>query len=389
LSRARLLAATSLTTNAVVAITPQAMALLMLAPSEYAVFSLVFIALGLTFSSQLSLIVDPWVRDFGRDSPPPWASLTLVAVVLSLPAALVPLAMGYVDLGALPLVAIGVAAAQLRNGARLVHVGQSRWGTALVSDLLFLLGFLVGVLATLRDDSWLAVWIPMLVGSATAVLPQVPHFLKLSGGIEWLLVRRGIIARLWLESSVLDLAVAAPPLVLAKWMAPGQFAVVRAATSALLPVRLVLSPLRSWLGRRRLAEVLDARFRLLLVAGGLALGGSLWVGLWLVSAAGIAQDGVLPSLAAYAPAVALMALFQFIAASDYSVARARLAPRRLLVARLVDTSSQLTSVLCGYALGGLAGALGGYVVLSAASAALWWGMLHAHVRAERAARSGA
>ena len=362
-------------TNALATIVPQVAALLLLSPGEYATFSLIFIALGLTFSAQLSLVIDPWLREGAPAKSPPVGPLLLVALVLSVVGSLLPLALGYVDVGGAALTAAGVLACQLRNGTRLIQVAGNHWPRATGSDLLLLVGFGIALVVMWGSASWTIIWVPLGLGSLLAVAPWA-RALSPRGQhtLAWFGARRRTIAGLWAESSALDLGVALPPIALAHFMVPAQFAVVRAATSALLPVRLVLNPLRSWIALQDPSVAAGRRFVLGSASGGALIGGAIWLCLHLVTAWSIAPDSVLPTLAPYAPLVAVMAALQFMGNCVYILARAHVRPRLLLRARLVDTITQVVAVLGGFAVGGLDGAIVGYVVLSATSYLIWLGV---------------
>lgn len=359
-------------TNALATIVPQVAALLLLSPTEYATFSLVFIALGLSYSAQLSLVIDPWLREGASAESVPAGPLIWAAVSLAVAASVIPLALRYVDLTGVALAAIGVLACQLRNGLRLIEVAGSRWQRATTSDLLLLIGFGVGIVLMWGGSKWTVVWLPLALGSLLATAPSL-RSLSLRGlqTVGWFRERRRTITGLWAESAALDLGVAVPPIVLAELMVPTQFAVVRAASSALLPVRLVLNPLRSWIALQDPTIAASRRFVLGSFLGGALIGCAIWAALEVVRLLSIAPDSVLQSLVAYAPLVAVMALLQFMSNCVYILARAHVTPRTLMGARLIDTITQVIAVLGGYGLAGLEGAIWGYVVMSATSYAIW------------------
>jgi hypothetical protein len=373
-------------TNALATIVPQVAALLLLTPSQYATFSLVFIALGLTYSAQLSLVIDPWLREGAPARSAPTGPLLWAALVLAVAGACIPLALGYVDPAGAVLTVVGVVACQVRNGLRLIQVAVGQWRRAAVADLLLLCGFGLGLALLWGSTAWTVVWLPLALGSLLATVPWARSLYPRGQHTwRWFRDRRRTLAGLWAESSALDLGVALPPIALAQLMPPTQFAVVRAATSALLPVRLVLNPLRSWIGLQDHAVAGSRRFVLGTALGGALIGAAIWLGLALVDAWSIAPDSVLPALAPYAPLVAAMATFQFMSNCVYILARAHVPPRTLFRARLLDTLVQVLAVLGGYAVAGLDGAMVGYVVLSASSYAIWLGVtrssLGAHHRA--------
>ena len=369
------LAGAGVVTNAIATLAPQLMALLVLAPSDYATFGVLFIALGLIYSAQNSTVIDPWLRAGAHVSEPPGGPLLWASVLLGPVAALVPLALGYVTVSEAGLVVAGLVAAQLRSGMRLIEVGCGRWLTAVAADALFLLGFAVVALVVWDGASWRTVWLPLTAGSALSLVAHVGiRFSTPRAAAQWFLARRRTIAPLWVESAILDLGVAAPPLILAKIMPAAEFAVVRAASSALLPVRLILAPLRGWIATRRPAAAAARRVRDLaaLVSVAIAVGASIGLALHVVAGLSLADGGVLPLVAEYAVPIAAMAALQCLSNFVYILARGHASPRDLLGGRVVDTGCQFALLIGGYAIAGLGGVIWGYVALSATSLAVWW-----------------
>jgi hypothetical protein len=368
-------------TNAVVTLAPQLMALIVLAPHDYATFGVLFIALGLTYSAQNSTVIDPWLRSGAHVGNAPGGPLLWSSVALGAVASVVPLALGYVSVSELALVLAGLLLAQLRWGMRLIEVGCGRWLTAIVSDVLFLLGFVVTAALVWDGESWTGVWLPLTVASALALGANVRIRLSTPrAAARWFADRRRTIAPLWVESTILDLGVSAPPLILAKIMPAAEFAVVRAASSALLPVRLVLTPLRGWIATRRPAAALRPRNLFVLVAGATLMGAAIGLALRAVAATSFASGGVLPLVAEYSLPIAAMAAIQCLSSFVYIVARGHASPKDLLVGRVVDSVCQLVIVVGSYSVAGLGGVMAAYVIISATSLAVW---LVVVVRTER------
>lgn len=374
MARRQAAALAGLGTNTLAALSPQVVALLLLSPAEFAVFSLLFVALGLVQSAQNSLVVDPWLRHDRESGRVPLAPVLWSSAALALIGACIPVALGFVDATELVLVVAGLMLAQARNSLRLMSIALS-WRPALVSDSLFIVG-LGGALAWPHDSlGWDRLWLALCVASLAGLVPWMRGRGRASrptGSWQWFRERRSTIASLWLESSILDLGVAAPPIFFAKVMVPVDFAVVRATTSALLPVRLILLPLRAQIVGRPPHTLRRGRtFQLLLVLSAL-VGLATTAGLLLVGSWSVAQDGVLPLLRAYAAPVGLMGTFQLTSTALYIACRVHCSPRRLLVARLSDTAQQLALLGAGFFVAGLDGAVWGYAAFSAVSSLIWW-----------------
>ncbi len=371
--RGELATSASLVSNAVAALAPQVVALLLLSPAQFAVFSLLFVALGLVQSAQNSLVVDPWLRRDIHESVLPVMPVVWAAVVLAGVAASIPVALSFVEPTDFWLSAAGLLLAQTRNSLRLIAVASS-WRAPLTSDCIFVVG-LASVLAgtSWNGLTWSDLWLGIVLGSALGTAPWITHVRSAPlVPWRWFAERRRDIASLWLESTILDFGVAGPPLAFAKFMAPADFAVVRAATSALLPVRLILLPLRAKIAGQRPAALRSGPYLLWLVALSLVVGAGTMIGLLLVGSWSLAGGGVLPLLRSYALEVALMAALQLVGTTFYLASRVHCRPRRLLVTRLADTAQQIVVLATAFIVGGLSGAVWGYVVLSAVSVALWW-----------------
>lgn len=378
MARAGVWGAVGLGSNAVATLAPQAVALLFMAPAEYAVFSLLFITLGLAQSAQNSLVVDPWLRVDRHAAQLPTGPVLWAALPLALAAAVVPTALGFLSMPEFCLAALGVCVAQARNSLRLLGVVLS-WRTVLASDLLFLAGFATGIAISADDGvTWVSLWWGVIVGSVAGMAPWGFHLSTAARPpISWFASRRRDILPLWLESSVLDLGVAGPPLVFSALMPARDFAVVRATSSALLPVRLVLMPLRGRIAMQAPDSVGFGRGLALVCAAGSITGFSISVMLYAVGSWSVASQGVLPLLKVYAPHVGMMGALQLVSTTFYMASRAHSSAARLLRTRLADTTQQVMCLGVGYALGGLDGVVWGYVAMSGLSAALW----HAGLRA--------
>jgi hypothetical protein len=372
LARAGVWGAAGLASNAAATLAPQVIALLFLAPAQYAVFSLLFITLGLAQSAQNSLVVDPWLRTDRHSTRLPTGPVFWAGVPLALVAAVVPTVLGYLSATEFWLAALGVCLAQGRNSLRLLGVVLS-WRRVFASDLLFLMGFAAGVTVSAEDGlTWMSVWWGVLGGSAAGMAPWGSHLTTAARSpVGWFASRRRDILPLWLESSVLDLGVAGPPIVFSALMPAREFAIVRATSSALLPVRLVLMPLRGRIALREPHTLRSGRGLALVCAAGGIVGLGITVMLYAVGSWSIASEGVLPLLKDYAPQVGMMGALQLVSTTFYMASRAHSGAARLLKTRIADTAQQVTCLSVGYALGGLDGVVWGYVALSGLSAVLW------------------
>lgn len=372
MARASLWGGVGLASNTVATLAPQVLALLFLAPPQYAVFSLLFITLGLAQSAQNSLVVDPWLRLDRHSSRLPTGAVVWAAFPLALLAAALPAALGYLSASEFWLAALGVCAAQSRNSLRLLGVVMS-WRTVVASDILFISAF-GAVVALLAQDgiAWSTIWWGIVAGGLAGLAPWASHVSDAAcPPLRWFASRRREILPLWLESTVLDLGVAGPPVAFSALMPASDFAIFRATSSALLPVRLVLTPLRGRIALQN-PEALRSgmRFAAVCTAGGV-LGLTISVALYVVASWSVASDGVLPLLKSYAFQVGAMGALQLVSTTFYMASRAHSSTARLVRTRLVDTSQQIICLGAGFVIGGLTGAVWGYVMLSLASAVLW------------------
>lgn len=384
MARASAWGGVGLASNSVATLAPQAVALLFLAPAQYAVFSLLFIMLGLAQSAQNSLVVDPWLRLDRHRTRLPTGPVIWAALPLALIAAALPTALGYLSATEFWLAALGVIAAQSRNSLRLLGVVLS-WRTVVASDVLFLSTF-GAVVALLAQDGiiWSTVWWGIVAGAVVGLAPWGWHMSEVAHPpLQWFATRRREILPLWLESSVLDLGVAGPPLAFSALMPASDFAIVRATSSALLPVRLVLMPLRGRIALQDPHALRSGKRFAVVCAVGATMGVAISVALYVVGSWSVASQGVLPLLRSYAPQVGAMGAFQLISTTLYMAGRAHSSAARLVRTRLVDTSQQIVCLGAGFVVGGLEGAVWGYVALSLVSAGLWhWSLREPNTDAE-------
>lgn len=371
-------AAASSISGALLAAATPVVSFVALPPEEYGTFSLPYLFLALGLSIQFSVVTDAWTRTttrHQRTSPVGdvfgalLALTVLFASVSAVVLALIPVT--HLIWGA----AGAIAAGMMRNGLRYVNLAQRAHRRVLVSDLCGLLGFAIVVAVGIpRFDPLIVVTLAWATSGVTGLLglhiePSV------RGGVarRWLRDHRSSIRTLVADSTLMDIGGIGTPLLLAPLLGIGSFGVYRGISNVGLPVRLVLDPLRPIVGSRRATWVTRPGAIAATAIVALILGAACFFVL-AVAVPAIGVDlGTLSALEHYALPSGVFVGVSFVSHLYYIVCRSRLDPRRLIYGRIGQTIAAIVLPLAGVLLGGLVGAIWGFVLASAVTAAIYAG----------------
>jgi hypothetical protein len=363
-------------TGAVFAALVPVAAFVILGPAEYGTFSLPYLIFALGLSVQFSVVTDAWTRTRAREqrisSRADFTAALIVLAAVFVVVAVVALLIFpetrrvWWSAGAIPL-------ALIRNGLRYYAVANGMTRRALLGDLAGCAGF-VAVLAIglPRFDAFAVV---IVAWAASAVTGAVGLMARLGWprGVapRWVREHRSSIRPLLADSLLMDLGGIGTPLVLAPLLGLGPFGVYRGISNVALPVRLVLDPLRPAIGTPRAAWIV----RPLAVMGAIAFGALLAGGCYVVLAFAVPALGIelgtLSALEAFALPCAVYVFLSFVGHLYYIVCRSRLAPRQLILGRVLQTAAAIAFPLVGWAIGGLEGAVWAFVASTAVTAAIY------------------
>ena len=361
-------------TNALFTIGVQVIALVSMAPSEYGVFSLLFLFYGLGLSISHSFVIDVWVRNNAESTS--WrtyaSALFWFAMLVSLLA--LGLAIGVTQsINVASAVAVGVGAGIYRNGARFYAARLLSWRHVILPDVLgctalaimfFALAPTVGAFSATMAAWATSQFVAALSSKLTRVRP--PRILSSWISDHWVQIRN-----LWFDSTLLDVSVIATPVLMSGFMNHSSFGVYRAISSAALPVRLLLTPLRPNISNLPLGDFLKRRTMLIVLGTGAAMGVLVLLGLTCVRVLNILPDSVLPHVADFAVPAGIFTFGTLVSNVYYVAARSNLDLSRVKVGRLFETVVMIVGPISGLFFGATAGAVWLFA-LSATLAGFAW-----------------
>lgn len=355
----------------------QGVAVLVLVPADYGRFAIAYIVLGLAYSLTYSTVSEAWTRT-GASEPWPRYCTALGGVVL----------LGFLFSAAATLV-VGsplqaalaggaVAMSTYRSGARYYSVAaghSSRVGPADLLGATTMVGVFLVVSQTeaARLDAVLVAW--FLSAAASALASESPRFDFAFGILGWIRAHGRAIRVLLADSSLMDLGVTGVPLLLAPLMGVANFGVYRAVSSAAIPVRLVLSPIRPLIGLRPIRFYARRRVVAGAAGAGLLVGAAIVLILLLIKRFDWFPSGILSELAVQAAPVGLFVASSFMGTLYYLVARSHMTGRSLLIYRGLALVGAVAMPISGFFVGGLSGAIWGFTIDSVAGCFLIVGLI--------------
>ncbi|MEW1961051.1 hypothetical protein AB0269_01155 [Microbacterium sp. NPDC077644] len=360
--------------NAANTITLQAIAILSLSPSDYGMFSFLFIGYAWFLSISYSVLSEPWARarhELG--TPGPWRDYASVAIVLSLASALPVAAMSmFVDDIVTGLVmSLATALAVYRAAARFRAAVDGKHLKVWLPDALGTVAMITLWLGlSVIISPVLAVAVAWLAASAVAATTSLtPGSIDVRAVPRWWKNHSRRIRVLFSDSLLQDLSTVLMPLVLAPIMGLASFGVYRALFSTAMPVRLLLTPLRPAIGNRPLTFFAAPRTAATVFGTSVGIGAITAFGMWVVSETLLDPGTTLAVLGAdFAVAVGIFIAANGAATFYYFVARTHLSGRELMVARVEQLIGIGVGPIAGFALWGLPGAVWGVVFANAVHA---------------------
>jgi hypothetical protein len=285
--------------------------------------------------------------------------LTAISAVTVLPAVVLAQLVGNIWI-ALELSA-AAAFSTYRLGARFhaVATGQHRFvGRPDLAAGLSLIGlYLILHLALASFEALAIAWLVSAILSA--LLSELPQYERGYRPTQWIRDHKDAIRILLTDSVLLDLGSFGAPLAMSPIFGLANFGTYRGVTSAAMPVRLILNPLRPVLGRRPLPYFVNLKVFLLMSGCALILGASAFGLLETVHVKGWFSGGVLFRLSSFAFPIGCFVALNFIGMFSYLLARAHLGGLRLFLFRIVQLIAALTFPVIGYLWGELTGAIWG------------------------------
>jgi hypothetical protein len=363
-------------TNAVLTLALQGSALLLLTPAGYGEFSARFLIFALGLSVSYSVITDVWARSHHEDR---WGTyggalfwFSVVVAILAVAGLLLARtgAPGSLFFG------VAVALAVFRHGARYFAGYLDSWREVVIADAVGVVVFAVSLTLTLaRVEPFVAISIAWASSSLSAILVARRAGIVAPGVLgRWIGTHRREIAGLWVDTALLDIGNIGTPLVLFPLMSASAFGTYRGVSSAAVPARLILAPLRAQLGRRSHRWFRSAQTLAGSLALGVALGVSVGVAVWALGGLPLLASTILPRLVPFAAAAGLFTVATCVSYFYYIGARSHMSLRGLRTGRIFESIAMTVGPLAGFLVAGLPGAVWGYALASVLNTA-WWVLL--------------
>lgn len=375
--RSMSLATSAVLLGAVGAAFPQIVALLTLASEDFGVFSALYLGAAMGGSFLLSTVQEAWARHGHAASRELYlGTAALVAATFGVVTAAVAMLVGIGSLVAL-IAATGIAASSLWGSAHYLLASQAEWRRMLLGDgsglaaasAVLVAGFLAGLdhLACVLA-AWAAYGTVATLVTRTLAAPS-PRAVR-----EWFSMHRKEIGVLLPDSLLLDLGSIGTPLLMLPFMTAGPFGIYRAISNVAFPVRLIIATVRPLLGRLPLTRARSLSTAAALAVAGAAIGAAAAVCVVLV-ALYLPFLGVVAELRPYAVHAGVFVASTTFNTIVYIVCRIWASRRTLLRGRVLQTVVMVAAPLIGFALGGVDGAITGFVSGAVAICAIWFGVL--------------
>jgi hypothetical protein len=372
----RSLAVPATLVNSMLTLAPQLLALVVLGPSDFGRFSIVYLLFAWGASLQMSLVCEPVGRGH-RHGERGGGDVTYraVATYVACGAGLLAGAVSYLLWSRAPLaVVLGVAAAAacFRVPARYATLLDADWRAALLVDVMACAGLVTGgatalLLGAAAIDIVGWAWAAAMV-VACMVGPR-PVLLWPSVLVTWTRRHRRHIVPLTLDSLIQDVSSIGAPYVIAPVLGLANFGIYRAISNVAAPVRLLIEPLRpSWarVDAQHLRRQLARACVFIAVPAGAAAALALEVIRFLPGELGVLED-----LRPWSVAAGAFVTFNLIAMMFYAAARLQLSGPALFRGRVAQSSVAIVLPIAGALVGGLPGAIWAYVAATAVGSVVW------------------
>lgn len=362
------------------------LAMLVLQPTQYGAFSLVYLAGALANTLQLSTVSEVWVRA-GADTNAEnsWNRFSNATILVGVAGGAVAAVVALISTETRPywpLLFVAVFAQVYANGSSFRALRLFDWRYVLPSGALGSAAVLasavvlfalptVGLLEVLL--SWVLVKVAMLLGA------RPPRRIGVRESFAWLRTNKKDITTLVSDGAIANLSNLGPPYMVAPILGLAHFGTYRALENLSAPMRTVISSLRPALTRLPLRRLGSVRLAVQVGLGSLLIGVIAFLALRGLEYTGL-DLGTLNSLYPYAPLVALYMTAITLWNLYPLLARQVAASRHVITLR---ASLSVVAILgpVGGALGwGLPGALWGQIIHIWIAALAWWILVNRSVK---------
>ncbi len=363
--------------NAAYVLTLQVVALLVLDPASFGVFSLAYLGFALSSSLAMSLISEAWLRkhrnDEDRDG---WRDYGAVSLYFAASAGLIALIVFCI----VPILrevavisAISVFASTYRACARYFVVRMRGAPAGIPGDLAGAGVFLATVALGLpffgsNLDAVMVAWMSGAV--ATLVASGRPSLAGPAVIRTWSMTYSKEIRALLGDSLLSNVSAVGTPIVIAPVLGIAAFGVYRALGSIAAPIRLLIVPLAPVIARRPLSDHFTLRWGLSYVTLSLGLGTLAGLVLVIIQVSET-ELGVVGALSSYWLAGAIFIAANFFGHLTSIIARAWVPTRMLIALRGWHTGLGVVLPIGGALLSGISGAIWGLTASIVAASIVW------------------
>jgi hypothetical protein len=355
--------------NATATLAVQGLAIVVLVADDYGVFALYYLAFAFGTTLCYSVLSEAWFRTTLEtkvvDGWPRYCTmLTAIGIATLVPVFIIFLFVGNLRIGA----SLGgaVALATYRVGARFYAAASNRHryvGPADLAGAIAMVGaYFVFRLFLAPLETVSVAW--FLSALVAALLSERPRYETGYRPSHWIKDHRRSIKILMTDSIFVDLGSVGMPFALSPMLGIASFGVFRSVSSAAVPVRLILNPLRPLIGRRSLASLTELRILFVFFGGATIAGGLTYFGLSAIGSAGWFSKGVIFELAAFALPVGIFVCFNMLGTFYYLVARMHVRGVLLLQYRALQLFGTIAFPFVGLFWNGLTGAIWGFTLNS-------------------------
>lgn len=310
----------------------------------YAMYAGIYLAYAAALSIMFAVLSDVWARqirkskskfEFDRAHQSTLTFLTLATAAVS------SICIGWlmdVSLLTAVIAAVGAGFAVYRAGTRYRLIAMGRMASAGSADIaaaVIGLGSASVLVMTERYSLQTSLGIWLIISIVSVLLNRSKPCFDFPATIQWMRSNKGEISALVGDTALMNVSSVVMPFTVGAIATPVTFAILRAATSVVYPVRLVMSSVRA----RIVANPMSTGgVRIALIAlCGLVLGSALTGSLAVVDSLGLAHGSTLEVLATHALSVGFLGVFTTISLYLQFTARGVLAPAQILYRRIVHT----------------------------------------------------
>lgn len=343
---------------------------------QYGLFSAIYLVFAFGISLQYSLVSEAWARNpISLKDHKIWKQYSSALILVSIFTAFLAVIFATIFSQYLIVILLDCLAiffGVMRSGIRYSEVANNRFSRVFLSDLLGILIFILICIFNWGKISFEVLSLAWLVAAIVTVIPFRLALVSFSAGIYWFRSRKSDIKPLIADSLMLDFSAIIVPYLTMIRLGLSEFGIYRGIASAAVPVRLIIDPLRPFLGKQTPKSFFKLKVASLWSTIGLVLGIVVFVTLSLLSSFAALKFTTIHDLYNFRFEAAIYTTASFLTMVLYIVARTHLKANRLVKVRIYQTILVSVLPIVGVLSFGLWGAIWGFVISNVISVFLWY-----------------